>query len=363
MSTREDQRRIVMLGTDFQTKGGISSVVNVYREAGLFERFPIVYLASHADGGAWVKIRYFAGAWLRYLLMLVRGRVAAVHVHVSTDVSFWRKLCFLLPTYLAGIPAILHLHGADFDTWYAAGARWKQRIVRAVFDRAAAIVVLSRSWQEWARSISRNPAVVAIYNPVRLPPLAADFSARDPASLLFLGQLGNRKGAYDLLQAVARVAPAHPELKLVMAGDGEVERVRAEVQRLGLQRQVEVLDWVGGARKQELLERAAIYVLPSYCEGLPMSVLEAMAAGLPVICTPVGGVPEAITDGCEGRLIVPGDIDALCAALDALLSRLELRQRMGEAARSKVESTFSAACVLPQVEQLYTRLGIRSCLQ
>lgn len=363
MSTPEERRRIVMLGTDFHTKGGISSVVNVYREAGLFERFPIVYLASHADGSARTKIRYFVAAWTRYLAMLLRGQVAALHAHVSTDVSFWRKLLFLLPTYVAGVPAILHLHGADFDTWYAAGSRWKQRLVRAVFDRAAAIIVLSQSWQAWARGISRNPAIVPIYNPVRMPPLPAESEVRDPAGILFLGQLGNRKGTYDLLQAVARVAPAHPDLKLVLAGDGEVARVRAEVARLGLERHVEVLDWVSGARKHALLARASIYVLPSYCEGLPMSVLEAMAAGLPVICTPVGGVPEAITDGCEGRLIVPGDIDALCEALDMLLSRLELRQRMGAAARSKVETTFSAACILPQLEQVYVRLGIAPCLR
>ncbi len=363
MNTSEDRRRIVMLGTDFHTMGGISSVVNVYREAGLFERFPIVYLASHADGGALIKIRYFVNAWLRYLWMLASGRVAALHVHVSTGVSFWRKLCFLLPTYTVGVPAILHLHSGDFDSWHASLPPWLQRLVCRVFDRAAAIIVLSSSWQQWVRSVSRNPTVVAIYNPVRLPPLAGDFATRDPAGLLFLGQFIDRKGAYDLVQAVARVVPAHPQLKLVMAGNGEVERVRAEVARLKLDKHVEVLDWVGETQKQRLLERASIYVLPSYCEGLPMSVLEAMAAGLPVICTPVGGVPEAVTDGCEGRLIVPGDVDALCEALDALLSRLELRQRMGEAARSKVESTFSVACVLPQVEQLYAHLGIHSCLR
>lgn len=88
-----------------------------------------------------------------------------------------------------------------------------------------------------------------------------------------------------------------------------------------------------------------------------MSVLEAMAAGLPVVCTPVGGVPEAVTDGCEGRLIVPGDIGALVSALDFLLSQPDLRRRMGEAARRKVETVFSIAHVMPQIERLYERLG------
>jgi glycosyltransferase involved in cell wall biosynthesis len=170
-----------------------------------------------------------------------------------------------------------------------------------------------------------------------------------------------------LLEAVSRVVGKHPQLKLRMAGDGEVEQAKAAVDRLGLQAHVDILDWVSGAQKSALLERAAIYALPSYCEGLPMSVLEAMAAGLPVICTPVGGVPEAVTDGREGWVIPPGDIAALSNALDSLLSRAELRRRMGDAARHKIESLFSVAHILPQVEQLYEqlgaqRLGAQQCL-
>src|SRR5690606_750835 len=125
------------------------------------------------------------------------------------------------------VPAILHLHGADFDSWYLHSSRWKQRIVRAIFDRAAAIIVLSQRWRKWAMSVSRNPFIVAIYNPVRIPDASA-FGARDAASVLFLGQLGSRKGTYDLLQAVARLATRHPTLKLVLAGDGDIERVRTE---------------------------------------------------------------------------------------------------------------------------------------
>lgn len=354
-------KHIVMLGTDFNTKGGISSVVNVYREAGLFQRFPILYFPTHADGSARRKIRFFIAAWRRYMALLVRGRVAAVHVHTSTGASFWRKLLFLFPAFVARVPAILHLHGADFDTFYADGSPRLKWVIRMVLDKAESIIVLSRSWQKWARGISRNPFIVPIYNPVCMPG-ATDFFHREPSNILFLGQIGGRKGVYDLLQAVSRVVAKHPKLKLVLAGDGELEQVRAEVDRLALQGHVDVLDWVSGPQKKALLERAAIYALPSYCEGLPMSVLEAMAAGLPVVCTPVGGVPEAVTDGQEGYMVPPGDVVALSNALDMLLTRPDLRQRMGEAARHKVESTFSAAHILPQVEQIYQRLGVRQCL-
>jgi glycosyltransferase involved in cell wall biosynthesis len=295
------------------------------------------------------------------MTLLLCGRVALIHVHISTGMSFWRKLLFLCPSFIGGVPSILHLHGADFDEYYRSGSARRKWIMRTVFDNVDSVVVLSNSWKQWARGISSNPLIVSVYNPVSVPP-AADFRTRDASSILFLGQLGNRKGTYDLLQAVARLVGKHPDLTLVLAGDGDVAQVREAVGRLGIQRSVEILDWVSGPEKAARLNGAAIYALPSYCEGLPMSVLEAMAAGLPVVCTPVGGVPEAVTNGREGYMIEPGDIAALSDALDTLLSRADLRQRMGEAARWKVESTFSAAHILPQIEFLYEHLGARRCL-
>jgi glycosyltransferase involved in cell wall biosynthesis len=359
-------RRIVMLGTGFDTRGGISSVVNVYREAGLFERFPVTYVATHVDGSALAKMRVCVIAWLRYMALLIGGKVALAHVHISTGMSFWRKLLFLCPTLALGVPAVLHLHGADFAEFYDEGSKRRKWILRTVFDKCAGIIVLSNSWKQWVCSISGNPVIAPIYNPVALPRVV-DFWRRDSAGILLLGQLGNRKGTYDLLEAVARLIDRHPRLRLVLAGDGEAERVKAAVKRLGLHEHVDVLDWVAGREKSALLEHAAVYALPSYCEGLPMSVLEAMAAGLPVVCTPVGGVPEAVTDGCEGWMIPPGDVGALAGALDKLLSDAGLRRRMGEAARRKVESTFSVTQVVPQVERLYEqlgaqRVGVRPCL-
>jgi glycosyltransferase involved in cell wall biosynthesis len=359
-------RHIVMLGTAFETKGGISSVVKVYHQAGLFERFPVIYIATHIDGDAFVKMRLCVSAWLRYIALLLRAKVALTHVHVSTGTSFWRKLLFLCPAMVVGAPVILHLHGADFDAFHDKGGRRRKWVIRTLFDQAAGIIVLSESWRRWARTASSNPLIVPIYNPVYLPP-PVDFSKRSACTILFLGQLGTRKGTYDLLQAAARLVGKHPRLRLVLAGDGEAQRVRSEVDQLSLGAHVDVLDWVSGREKSKLLEHAAIYALPSYCEGLPMSVLEAMAAGLPVVCTPVGGVPEAVTDGREGRVIAPGDIDALADALDCLLSQHDLRRRMGNAARQKIETMFSVTHVVPQIEQLYEqlgaqRLGVQPCL-
>lgn len=345
---------IVMAGTGFDTMGGISSVVKVYRDAGLFQRYPIVYLATHCDGGAAAKLGAALRAYGRYLLMLLSFKVGLLHVHVASRASFWRKMPLFLLAFLFRIPTILHLHGAEFVIFYEQeSGPLRRRLIRAVFNRARRVVVLSDMWKQWVESIGVRAPVQAIYNPVMLPP-ATEWSARASGQLLFLGRLGKRKGTYDLVDALARL-PAAPEA--LLGGDGETAQTTDYARQRGLGDKVRMLGWVGPEQKAGLLASATIYVLPSYNEGLPMSLLEAMAAGMPVLSTTVGGIPEAVSDGVEGFLVQAGDIDALSARLEQLLADPALAQRMGAAARRKVETTFASGAVLPRIEQLYQELG------
>lgn len=352
--------RILMIGTALETQGGVSSVVNVLREGGLFERCGIDYIASHRDGGSLAKVATAFAGWLRCMGRLLGGSVAALHVHMASRASFWRKLLFILPGFALGVPVIVHLHGAEFRQFYAEESPGLvRRLIRYVFEKAARVIVLSEGWKAWVSCAFPQARVVSIYNPVVLPELTA-FKARESSTLLFLGRVGARKGALDLIEAIARIREPFPSVRLCMGGDGDIEGARRRTVALGLAGQVELPGWVRGAAKEALLDKAAVYVLPSYHEGLPMSVLEAMAAGLPIVSTPVGGIPEAVSDGVEGFLVEPGDIDRLSECLVRLLGDADLRRRMGGAAREKVENRFSTDVVVPQFEALYAEmLGIK----
>jgi glycosyltransferase involved in cell wall biosynthesis len=351
-----------MLGTSLDTRGGISSVVRVYEQYGLFQRFGVRYIATHCDGSWAKKISCAIGAMAAYLPALLR-RPALVHVHVASRASFWRKSPFFLLAFLFRVPAVLHLHGAEFARFYGEECGpTRKGFVRYVFDRCAKVVVLSAAWKAWALGMCANRNVLAIYNPVVLGKVTPR-AARNPGTILFLGRLGQRKGSYDLLEAAARIAARRPEMRLLLGGDGELEQVRMRANDLGIADQVDLLGWVRGKDKEKLLAKAMVYVLPSYNEGLPVSVLEAMAAGLPIVTTPVGGIPEAVTDGIEGFLVTPGDVDALAHRLDQILGDAQLAQSMGEAARRKVEVAFSAGAVLPQLEAMYIAMGLPEALQ
>ncbi len=350
------KRSIIMLGTHFDTMGGISSVVNAYRAAGLFQRQGVRYVATHCDGSAAKKMMLAVSALLAVIVLVLRGKVDLAHIHVSSRASFWRKLIITLPIILAGKPILLHLHGGEFHIFHDDECSiYTKRVIRWFFERAAHVIVLSRSWQEWTQSRFPKVRVMLIHNPIHMPEVTA-YLTRKPTTLLFLGRIGKRKGAYDLLQALSKLVSEFPDLRLIMGGDGELDEAKRCADSLGISAHLELAGWVTGKDKQALLSKASVYVLPSYHEGLPMSVLEAMAAGLPVVSTRVGGIPEAIRDGVDGFLIDAGDVDALVDRLRTLLNNVDLRRRMGESAREHVQYNFSTEIIVPRIEEIYGQL-------
>jgi glycosyltransferase involved in cell wall biosynthesis len=143
----------------------------------------------------------------------------------------------------------------------------------------------------------------------------------------------------------------------VAAGSGEIDEVRRLARELAVEAQLELPGWVAGEAKARLLAEAAIYVLPSHNENLPVSILEAMAAGLPVVSTRVGGIPDAVRHGTEGLLVTPGAREELAQALLRLLSDPALARKMGDSGRRRVASEFSPAAVLGALERLYGAIG------
>lgn len=229
-----------------------------------------------------------------------------------------------------------------------------KRIVRHVLSRCTRIVVLSGSWRESLETITSTPVDVV----ANFVPSFAGSGERVPGRILFLGRLCEGKGTFLLLEALAKLSREHRQAHLVCGGDGNLDAVREAAKRLGLEDRVEILGWIGARRKAELLATASIYALPSFAEGMPMSILEALSAGVPVVTTPVGGIPDAITHGEEGLLVPTGNPSALCDALGTLLADAELREKMGSRARAKYAGFFSSSAVLPKLGRIYRDLGV-----
>ncbi len=360
-TNKTNKKRILMIGPDDAGMGGMATVVNIYRQAGMFDRYRVRYIVSHRVGGAICKLRSLVLAWLATMHCMLRGRIGLMHVHTASDASFWRKTLFLLPAFVFGVPTILHVHGATFRDFFERECGPVRRsIVRFVLRHCSRVIALSATWKDWIIQASPGSRVDVIYNAVFVPSSVVAWEQRQPGAVLSLGVLGKRKGSYDLVAAAARVLANRADVHLRLGGDGELDQVAAHAKALGVADRVALLGWVRDADRDRQLASASVYALPSYHEGLPMSVLEAMAAGLPILSTPVGGIPEAVTHGVEGFLVPPGDVECIARHLERLLSEPGLAQRMGEAARRKIQCQFSVDAMLPKLERLYAELGVRA---
>lgn len=347
-------KQIVMIGTATDTRGGIASVIKVYRMQGLFERWPAVYLATHRNGSKLQKLATAASAWLRFLGLLASGQALLLHVHTASGASFWRKALFVVPALAARVPVVLHVHGGGFEQFFERQSPLLgRRFIRWVFLRSQAVVALSDEWMRSLASMAPGSRIVVVPNPIEIPPWQASLTGAPP-TVLFLGLLLPAKGVQELICAWPAVTAAVPGAQLVLGGVGDqLPRWQELARSLGAEQSIRFAGWVLDDAKTELLKQAWVFALPSYLEALPMSILESMAAGIPVVATRVGGVPLAVAEGRTGHLVEPQDVAALAAALIDLLTDEDKRLSFGRQARQRAASEFSADVMVPKIDALW----------
>jgi glycosyltransferase involved in cell wall biosynthesis len=348
-----------MVGTSPDVRGGISSVVRGYYNGGLFRRFDIRYIPTHRDGTAVQKAVTALKAYVAMAGLLLTADAPLLHIHLASRASFWRKAVVCAMARMRGRPYVLHVHGAEFSKFYheECGA-FSKRAVRGVLERAALLLTLSGQWQEALKRIAPGAIVQTLPNAVPLHEVPPRAAADAPLRILFAGRIGARKGAFELLQAFARLAPKFPSATLVCAGDGEGAELRQLAARLGVADRLECPGWLKPEQMAGELQRASIFALPSHQEGVPMALLEAMSRSLPVLTTPVGGIPEVVENDRNGLLVTPGDVDAIEAALERLLQSSDERERLGAAARETIAERFSLDATIERLAALYRFFGV-----
>jgi len=337
-------KRLIMLGVPPETRGSVAAVVGTYRAHGLFKRWPIDYFDAPLPAARHV------------LAAAASGMRLAVHAHLSVQ-GFWRDAALVGAALTMRCPVLIQLHGRGFERFYDECEGLKRALVRTMLERAAGVLVPTELLKHWARATARQADVTCLPNPVAVEPLAKD-PAR-PNLVLFLGHMAPDKGVFDLLEALAAVSVDVPDLRLVCAGDGDRVAVARYAERLGIAELVKFTGWVGPSGKRALFEAAAVLAAPSYDAALPMSMLEAMAAGVPVAAAAVGGIPEVIVDGVSGMLVAPGDSASLAKALKKMLLDRAHAARIGAAGRETVRLRHAPERALPRLEEIYARLGVQ----
>ena len=319
---------------------------------------PMRVLDSHGGRRGRMPL-VFAATLARVAALLLGRRVAVLHLHCAERGSVLRKGLLLLLGKACGVPVVLHMHGAEFPQFFAALPPPARAVLRAVLARADAVVVLGAEWRRFFITVVGLAAarVHVIANGVALPPAPIEPPAGEPCRLLFAGNLGPRKNLAGLLAALADPRLAALDWTLDIAGDGDAEAHRAAAAATGIAARLRFHGWLGPTPMAALLARAAVLVLPSRDEGLPMAILEAMAQGLAVVATPVGAIPEAVRDGETGLLVPPGDDARLAGALCRLVADPALRRRLGAAGRAAIAREFSLGRQNDRLAALFAALA------
>jgi len=344
-------------GATENISGGVVTVIENLMES-INKRFNIVRIVTMRPTGFFHRLYIYLNAIcsLIYQILFTRSRKLA-HVHMASKTSFYRKSLLIILLKSCNIPILIHLHGASYHIFYSNSSALMQKYIKWIFSLTDKTILLSDSWQKWyIDTINTNKSSV-IYNGVK------DYYDNQSLALLkrkneilFLGRLGERKGIYDLLYAFQKVIQKTPDTILKVGGDGEIDKAKNLTSELNLSRNVEFLGWVNEEEKYKLLNNAKVYILPSYNEGLPMGLLEGMSAGLAVISTDVGGIPEAIANEKNGLLIKAGDKVEIANSLIKVLTNNKLLEELGEGARKSFLENFNSKIMTKKVEDIYDEI-------
>lgn len=337
-----------MVAENLAARGKGSSIPGVRVLYPRYLHVPVLYPLTEplqlALIGMWAWIRHASDARL-------------VHAHRLYPPG----LTGVLVARVAHLPVVVTAHGSDLHTWAMKGHRVIRHWTRRVLGSADRVVTVSRELYAIARDLGVEESRLRyVPNGVEVEAFESGETAKarpsfdlpaDGRVIVCIGALLPVKGHAVLIGALGRLRDR--EVRLVIAGDGPLRsRLEAQVRAEGLQERVRFINAVPYGRIPDLVAAADLVALPSWNEGMPLTALEALAAGKPLVGSAVGGTREIVEHGRHGLLVPPGDVEALAAALDEALARRWDAESLRARARQ-----YSWSRIAGELEQIYAEIS------
>ena len=305
---KKNKIRVLMIGPHKSVKGGIHTVVDNYMNWNDWENIDLIYRATFIEKNNLKKALFYALHFAEICLICLFGRIDVVHLHVSERGSFYRKAFIIYICRRRNIKTILHHHGAEFFEFYDSANDARKQYIKRVIETVDVNVVLSEYQKAEMKSRFPNACYGVLYN------------------------------------------------TLSICGDGAVEEVKERLEELQLWHRITYLGWCSKQDLEARYREAMVYILPSYNEGLPMALLEAMGHGIPCIASKVAAIPEVIKDRDNGLLIMPGDVKGIQKAVEYLSNNPDVRREIGKKGYDSVKKKFLTAEGIDKLKELYCRL-------
>lgn len=305
------------------SKGGIGLCVNNYSKY----ITPFKLIVTHRFHSKLLNSIWFPICVFELLFrLLTDSKIKIIHIHGASKGSFYRKyIIFSFVHKLFNKKIIYHVHGGGFKDFYLESSKFIQKRIRYVVNSSDVLLCLSENWRLFFSSAFQPKRIEILNNMIIPPEHANEIQIKDELQLLFLGLIGDNKGIFDLLKTLAKNKNLFEgKIKLKIAGNGEVSRLQEAIINWNLKDMVQFEGWVDSDKKDSLLRSSHIFILPSYKEGLPLSILEAMSYSLPVISSNAGGIPDLIHKYKNGILVDAGNKEEIKEAILKLINNQDL---------------------------------------
>jgi glycosyltransferase involved in cell wall biosynthesis len=365
MKSFENKIRVLITSTNSEAKGGITILHKVLFGQIIQNKFcPIMFPISSPNPfneRLNSRINRLIGCMKHFYSLLIKDKsLGIVHINSSYDTkAILRDLFFIIVSWWLGRKIILQIHSEiDFNK-YPKIIKW---IAKHVFPLSNKILVFSKNDMKNIEMLAPKEKIEILPNAIKVD----DFASKDKSFkkdlsipehgevILFLSRLIKEKGVYDLIESITTVVKEYKNVYFLIAGEGP-ERNRMEMicKEKGIEKDVRFTGHIYNKNLLKAFSCADIFVLPTYSEAMPMVILEALAAGLPIISTPIGAIPDIIKDGINGFLIEPNSPKQLAEKILLLLHNEEIKKRIGKANSQLAKEEYDVKVILNKLEQLY----------
>ena len=344
---------ILIVSTAPGGKGGVSSVVAMHSKS-ISNQCSIHHIYSHTPGSMLRKFIVMFKGLLICPWVILRNNIDLVHIHGSAHSSFPRKAFFMLIAKLTGRKVIYHMHSSAADQYFSSRPEIRARFRRWLMDQYDAMIVLSEYWKSALQEKTKTD-IITVFNSVEKHTLPSP-DKTDKFIVFSIGIVGHRKGTYDILK-IAKNLSHHKDIEFRIAGGGpDFDKLKQLCADEKLDDMITWLGWIGPEERDKEMANADIFLLPSYHEGMPMAILEGMCADLPIISTPVGGIPDCIVEGKTGFLVNPGEINDFANRILQLKNNPELLSAIAKASGERASTVFSPEQFAENVMTVYRKV-------
>lgn len=349
-------RQVLYISPNPKLKGGIASVVRQYKTyiGKDFRHFSTIDCSNNLLNvlSFPIKILYFI------IYLFINREIKIVHIHGASRGSFYRKyIIFLISKHFFDKKVIYHIHGGEFHLFIDEVTLIIRKKINSFIENTDGLITLSKQWKLFFSNTFKCKSIETVNNIVPFCNLEEKKKNESHLiRLLFLGKVSKGKGIFDILQSVKKNKELFEnKIKIIIGGDGEIEVLKRIISEYSISNIVEYIGWVDGKKKNDLFLESDIMLLPSYNEGLPISLLEALSYKMPLISTHVGGIPEILVHKKNGFVVEPGNIDQITESLIFYLENKSLIKLHGDNSYQIANRYFPEA-VFDQLTKIYKKL-------